>query len=216
MFQRAAEAFAPCDGWQPLVRLANIALVLDRADEALPVVDEALKLAPTAPEVLLTKVECLLAAGHSVEAMTLVQPLLDERPDGWVLAALAAEAGGLFTQLCALVGRADDATELGFVAPHRRERLDDLRALASIHAFEPAAARGPYGQLAGMMAGDYDLVAGATVRDADARVVTRALRHVLMSGQTQFLVPLLDGPAERVWPGMSELVNASIVGLGAP
>jgi tetratricopeptide (TPR) repeat protein len=217
-FQRAArehELAAKSGDWRPLLSLATIALVLGSHEEALAMFERAQALAPGEALSQLGKVECLLAAGRSVEAMSLVQPWLDNSPDGWVLAAFAAESAGLLEQMRELTAGAERCLlSEPFRAPHRQERLDDLRALCGIIAGAPRSdGRGPVAQLAALMAGHPARVPGADVRDIDVGVLYRAIQQVLVSGHAQLIVPLLDAPAEEVWPGVSEIVNGAIVAL---
>lgn len=66
-----------------------------------------------------------------------------------MLAALGAEGGELMDQLEKLVARAEVAASVPFVAMHRRERLDDVRALGCMHRRElpDAPLHGPLAQL---------------------------------------------------------------------
>lgn len=204
-----------------LAQLATLALLLGRPDAALETFERALSLAPHqagASQRLasLGKVEALLALGRSVDAMQHVQPWLDELPDGWVLAALCAERAELVPQMIELARGAERTAVRGFAAPHRQELLDDVRALVAMAEGSPLSdGRGPLAQLAALMAGHDVLLPGARARDADPGVLRRVLWRVLRTGQAQWLVPLLDTPANELWPGLSELVTDAIVSLAS-
>ncbi len=204
-----------CTGWAAWVRCGTIHMLNGRYDKAQAAFLQCLALNDDNKEARWGQAECALARGQVTEAMRLVHGVLDERPDGWVLAALGAEAGGLLEQMMALVSKAQQCLPKGFIAPHRRERYHDAVALLSMYNGTPGEAPGPLGQLALLMQSRYEAVAGARLRPLDEAMVRRVLRHLLLHGQTQWLLPLLDGRSEALLPGIGALTQQTIQGLGA-
>jgi len=204
-----------CTGWAAHVRIGTIHMLCGRLEEAQRAFDACLASSEHNKEARWGKVECALSAGQVTDAMRMVQEVLDDRPDGWVLAALGAEAGGLHQQMATLLTKAQQNLAQGFIAPHRRERYHDAIATLSMYNGTPGEAPGPMGQLALLMQSRYEPVAGALVRPFDEAMARRVLRHLLLKGQTQWLLPLLDERADPLLPGVGLLVQHTIQGLGA-
>jgi tetratricopeptide (TPR) repeat protein len=222
-FDRALDPAAPTHdeagfvpgvrGWAGWVRVATIFMLLGQLDHASGAFDRGLELNPDSREAQWGKAECLLLGGDVEPAMALVSSALDDRPDGWVIAALSAEAAGLVEPMATLLDRAQRSLDGGFVAPHRSERHADACALLSIYHGKPEPGSGPFGQLAALMAGRYQAVAQGGVRGADVFTIKRVLRYLLERGQTQWLVPLLDPRADRLLPGIESAVHDVITAL---
>jgi tetratricopeptide (TPR) repeat protein len=200
--------------WAGLTRVATMELLLGQLDRAHAAFDRCLELHPDGREARWGKAECLLLGGDAEAAMEVVHSVLDDRPDGWVIAALGAEAAGTIDAMATLLDRAAVCLELGFVAPHRAERHADARALLSMYRGAPEPGTGPYGQLAALMVGRYEPVPLGGVRGADVATVERLLRRLLEEGQTQWLVPLLHAQAEPLLPGIATAVHDVIGAVG--
>ncbi|MBW2456535.1 MAG: tetratricopeptide repeat protein [Deltaproteobacteria bacterium] len=201
-------------GWAGAVRVATVQLLLGDLDQAGRTFDRCLELHAESREARWGKAECLLLRGDPEAAMKAVHAVLDDRPDGWVIAALGAEAGGLLDGMATLLDRARESLDRGFVAPHRAERHADAKALLSMYRGAPEPVSGPYGQLAALMLGRYEPVPLGGARGADVATVERLLHHLLMDGQTQWLVPLLQKEAEPLLPGVGQAVQDVIGSLG--
>ncbi len=204
--------FLPRARWAGAVRVATVTMLLGDLDQAGPGFERCLELHPGSREAQWGKAECLLLGGDAEAAMAVVQPVLDDRADGWVIAALGAEAGGLIDGMATLLDRARTLVDRGFVAPHRAERYADAVALLSMYRGAPEPVSGPYGQLAALMLGRYEPVPLGGARGADVATVERLLHHLLMDGQTQWLVPLLQEEAEPLLPGVGGAVQ-DVIGL---
>jgi tetratricopeptide (TPR) repeat protein len=197
------------------LRVATAFLLLGAPARALAAYDKAAASDTRSREARLGQVECLLALGQHTSAMQRVQPLLDDAPDGWVLAALGAEGGGLMDQMGTLIARAEVATT-PWVAAHRRERFDDACALHNMHRREPAppALGGPLAQLAQLTVGRFEAVERALVRPLDDALAERALRRMLLAGHLDRLLHLLDERADVLLPGARTLVERTVASLG--
>ncbi len=201
-------------GWAGCVRVATVFMLLGQLDRADRAFDRSLELNPDSREALWGKAECLLLGGDVEAAMQIAGGALDDRPDGWLIAALSAEAGGLIEPMATFLDRVRRSLDEGFVAPHRVERHADACALLSMYRGHPEPMSGPFGQLAALMQGCYEPVARGGVRGADVITIKRLLRHLLERGQTQWLVPLLDQRADRLLPGIEAAVHDVIAALG--
>ncbi len=201
-------------GWAGGVRVATIFMLLGQLDHAAGAFERTLRLNPDSREAQWGKAECLLLSGEVEGAMQTVSAVLDDRPDGWVIAALCAEAGGHIESMATLLDRARRGLDQGFVAPHRVEGHADACALLSIYRGEPEPLSGPFGQLAALMQGRYEPVARGGVRGVEVTTIKRLLRYLLERGQTQWLVPLLDQRADRLLPGIETAVHDVITAFG--
>jgi tetratricopeptide (TPR) repeat protein len=113
-------------GFASATRLGTVALLLGDAPAALAAFDRALAERADHAEARLGRAEALLACGRVADALAAAKPFLDDRPDGWVIAASAFVALGRADQARTLVLRATERADRGFVGRHRREALADL------------------------------------------------------------------------------------------
>lgn len=106
----------------------GIALLgLGRPAEALLAFDAALSVRPRHLEARLGRVEARIDLGEGEGAFAAIEPLLDERPDGWVLAAaIALQLGGSDEARALLTRAGERAAATGFLSPHRRARFSSL------------------------------------------------------------------------------------------
>ena len=73
-------------------------------------------------EARLGVIECRLDLGEAGEVLSAVEPLLDDRPDAWLLTAAALHKLGLHRDCASFLAQARRRADGGFVSPHRRER----------------------------------------------------------------------------------------------
>ncbi len=200
-----------CTGWAALIRIGSVLLALGHPEEALGAFEAALAQRSESREAALGRVEALLGAGELAVAARAVRPLLDERPDGYTLAALLAEAAGRLPELTSLVSAARERLSVGFVSPHRRERYFDALAALSLYCGTPGQVPGPLGQLALLAAGTFEAAPLALARPLDGAMARRIVRHLLVAGNTTLVEPLADPRAEALLPGIAAIVD-SVVG----
>jgi glycosyltransferase involved in cell wall biosynthesis len=115
-------------GWYGWTRLGTVRLLLGQASGALQGFESALGLRPEELAPRLGKAEATLEAGQPLEALRQVEPLLQNTPDAWTIAAAAAQSLGRVQDAKLFAARASALAPAGFVAIHRRERLRDLVA----------------------------------------------------------------------------------------
>jgi len=214
-----------CTSWAAEVRLGTMRMLLGHPDEAIEHFDRAVAQKEDCVEAHWGRIECRLAMGDVVTAIREVQAVNEtpehvvsddgddalspsDRPDGWVLAALGAEAAGMLDNMGAFVQKAQQCLPAGFIAPHRRERYHDALAALSMYRGTPTAIPGPVGQLAGIMRGGSEEVAGARARALDLGLVQRIVRHLLLAGKTEYVLPLVEPRAEALLPGLAAEVSA--------
>lgn len=113
--------------WRALVGLGHTLLLQGRAGEAARAFEEALRERPDVAEARLGLVGARLDAGDPAAALALAEPLLQEEPDGWVLAAAAARELGAEADARLLLARAGERSGRGFTLPGGRDRYEELR-----------------------------------------------------------------------------------------
>jgi len=142
--RRADASIQGASTWLPLAGLGRVRLQLERRREAGEALRAALAEQPGLPEARLGLLELQLLEGDAAGALAGCEPLLDEKPDGWVLAAAAARALGAEADAGLLAARAEERARKGFVVPHLQARLRELRgAVAPAVPARVAPAAGP-------------------------------------------------------------------------
>lgn len=112
--------------WYGSVRLGTVELLLGDAAGARRAFEAALALRPADRASLLGLAEARIATGELQVALSALERLLDEAPDGWTLAAVAAKKFGRSEDMRLFATRALALQGKGFIAPHRRETLRSL------------------------------------------------------------------------------------------
>jgi tetratricopeptide (TPR) repeat protein len=112
--------------WAGLTRRGTTDLLLGRLQPARASFEAALAVAPDHLEARLGLVECLLEARSYGEVLAGIEPLLDGHPDGWLLAAAAADALGARDDFRVLLAKARSLAGAGYLAPHRCARHAQL------------------------------------------------------------------------------------------
>ncbi len=114
--------------WAGATRLGTVQMLLGETDDALRSFDAALAVRPAEREALLGRAEAMIDRGDAAGALQRIEGLLDGSPDAWTLAAVAVGALGRPADVALFAKRAGALATKGFVAPHRRERLQTLGA----------------------------------------------------------------------------------------
>lgn len=127
--------------WASHTRIAAVLLQLGLPAVARAHFDAALALRPDHHEARLGVIECTLDLGDPRAVLGAVEPLLDDRPDAWLLTAAALHALGLLRDAESFLGQARRRADSGFVSPHRRRRHVTLHlALAADLGITPEVA----------------------------------------------------------------------------
>ncbi len=196
-------------------RIGATQLLLGRPADGLRAFDRARSCGGQEPAIPLGQAECLLSQDDLAGCLRLTKPHLSDRPDGWLLGALAAEAGGQIETMKRLLHGALERLDAGFIAPHRRERYADAICALSIYGDTPVETPGPVGQLAVLMGGQYRPVALSRSRPLDDGLARRLFRHRLLTGRTNGLEALADPRAERLLPGVGATLQRAMDDLRA-
>lgn len=120
--------------WAGLTRRGTTELLLGRIGAARAAFEAAIALRPDHLEARLGLIECLLDDGTYGEVLARIEPLLDAHPDGWLLAAAAAEALGALDDFRVLLARARSLSGQGYLAPHRCARHAKLHLALAVYA----------------------------------------------------------------------------------
>jgi hypothetical protein len=205
--------------WASRARLGVVELMRGRVEQARVQLDAALASNPSAIDSQLGRIEALVATGEASTALQELEPHLGDRPDGWVLGALAAEALGEFELVRTCIAKTQAHLAVGFGAPHRRERYFDVLACLGLALRQTVRTPGPMGQLALLLDGVPDRASGARargLRDPIVRaMVRRALRREVRTGCAERVERLFSREAEEALPGILELVAEAVGGLEA-
>jgi tetratricopeptide (TPR) repeat protein len=108
------------------LRLGSALLLAGRVPEAREVLAPLAAERPELAGARLAMAEAELDSGAPGRALELLEPLLGEGPDGWVLAAAAALRLGARGDSRALLARAAERAARGWIWPARRQRLAAL------------------------------------------------------------------------------------------
>ncbi len=202
--QRFAEETMPgATTWVGQTRLGTVCLRLGEPDKALPCFETALEQQGGFTEAMLGKTEALTALGRAPEALLLVESLLQETPDGWLLAAQGAIAVGGLDDAGDLLKRAVELASSGFIAPHRRSLLLELRSLHGLLMGRPVAGpgwSGLLGAIVGRQPAEDHPEKGFTPPEGEFEVL---LERWLQRSRSDLLEPLLERRADSLMPGLT-------------
>jgi tetratricopeptide (TPR) repeat protein len=110
-----------------LIRLGGSLLALGRHAEAAEAFVKA-EHASGGPEATVGRAEAMVRQGDATAALALLEPLLRDRPEPWLVAALAASALGSAGDARLFLSRATDLSRAGYTSPHYRELHRELAA----------------------------------------------------------------------------------------
>lgn len=126
----ARQYLAGASSWASWSGLGGVQLAADRYPEALRCFERALLAHPGDRDARLGLAEVTLHRRQPQGALVVLEPLLDERPDAWVLAAMAARALGASRDAEEMLRRAAERLGRGFASPHRARYLARVRDTA--------------------------------------------------------------------------------------
>ncbi len=116
------QLLAGSTSWAANLRVGTELLLMSRPAEALQAFTAAGAAEPAKRQAALGRAESLLNAGASAEAVKLLEGLLDDRADAWLLAASAAQALGSQGDAALLFEGARRRADSGYLDAHRVER----------------------------------------------------------------------------------------------
>jgi tetratricopeptide (TPR) repeat protein len=167
----------------------------------------ALAALPDSMEAKLGRAEATLEHEGPQQALKELEPMLNTHPDGWLLAAAAAERLSALPDFEMLFRSAYQRIPAGFVAPHRRERFWDLAFAVGAYAGRPAPEAGPLGTVGAVMA-KQAVFEPAAFDAVDTQLLSRVLSHLMKNSRNDLLEPLLQENADRAVPGIRAFVQS--------
>ena len=229
--ERAAEAFEAAlaaDGrafteelspgatsWAASTRLGVVRLLQGRPAEALGCFEAALARSPAFIDARLGRAEALIDSGHPEDAIRALESMMaEERPDPWLLAALACEAMGDIAEVGILAKRAMELVDKGFVSHHRTARLAELSAMCGLYEGPVAEAPPSWaGVVALLSRRPLPAAPAVSPRPSDGQLRTLVL-SLLHADRVDLLETLFEARAEYVVPGITALVREVLATLG--
>lgn len=195
------------------MRLATVRLLRGAYEDALALFEASVAREPTAEEAALGACEALIELGRASEARQRLEALqrCSERPDAWVLAALAADELGDFNALKGNLAEARRLAPAGYLAPHRNLLHGSLHHAVLAYLGRPQAGQGAVGLACARMAG---AEATGTLAGPERRLLVRLVRGLLRANQVHLVEKLLTPASESALPGVVELVKEAATSLG--
>jgi tetratricopeptide (TPR) repeat protein len=191
-----------------LVGLGTVGILRGRTENALYCFDQALETEPTNPEIQLARAEALVLLGRPAEALNIVEPLLRDAPDAWLVGARAAEELGDIDTFEVLLGRATDlAQRQDYVDLHRKELQSLLQARLSAYRGDPKPGPGAVGAACALMVGIRPDRRAIEMDDYDQAEVSLLFRNLVRLGKGALLGRLGKAKAERMLPGVQALAR---------
>ena len=108
------------------LHLGVVRLLQGRSQASLQAFTEALRLEPRNPAARVGAAEALLDLGQAAKALQVVEPALGPAPDGWLVAASAAQQLGAAADARLLFSRAKERQGAGYECLHRWARHEAL------------------------------------------------------------------------------------------
>ncbi len=214
--QASSEELMPgATSWTAQTRLGTVLLRLGLAEQALAAFEEAVSQAPDHLEAVLGVGEALLDLDQTEAALKTLEPTLQHPvPDGWTLAARAAAKLGAEGDAGALLKRGVALSAEGFVGPHRRQQLLELRCLQGLLSGRPLAGpgwAGLIGAVAGRQPAEDHALKGQVPPEGQVEAL---VERWLATGRTDLLEPMLEARADSLIPGLKRQVVGALQALG--
>ena len=198
-------------GWASATQLAELRLSLGELDAASEAIAIALKERPDLEQARLAKGELFVRKGAGAQALQAVESLLVmERPDPWVIAAAACSLLGEVGDMQALLRRAVQLREKGFVNPARRKMLDSLLLEAALYRGQPRPGDGVVGAMGALAARVPAFDEGPMLPEGAGNIALNVVR----AGHPELLDSFFGPRAEAMLPGLGERVTQMLTAQG--
>ncbi|MFT5586943.1 MAG: tetratricopeptide (TPR) repeat protein [Cognaticolwellia sp.] len=198
-------------GWASQTQLAELRLSMGELDAANEAIACALLERPDLEQARLAKGELFVLQGDGAAALQAVESMLSmERPDPWVIAAAACSLLGEVGDMQALLRRAEQLQERGFVNPDRRKLMDGLLLEAALYRGQPRPGDGVVGALGALAARVPAFDDGPMVPEGAGRIALNLVR----AGQPELLDSFFGPRAQAMLPGLGERVTRSLQAQG--
>lgn len=198
-------------GWLSAQHLGELRLELGELDAAELAFGRALQEKPDLEGPALGMAELALRRGDAAAALRLVEPWLPlEKPDPWVLAAASCAALGEPGDMQALVRRAVQLADKGFVGRHRADWLKELLVEADLYAGKPHPGPGVVGRLGAL---------ASRLPNRDERAIhpegaERVAVNLVRAGHPELLEPFFEPRADSLLPGLAMRVKLALAEQG--
>lgn len=200
--------------WSAWTRIGVLRLLRSEVSAAREAFAAALVVNPRADEAALGVVECMFEAGDAAGALGAVEKHLGATPDGWVLAAAAAEELGALDAMRAFLAKCQQTLEGGYVSPHRAERHGELLAALAIYHGAPFAAASRVGALGALMARAPMPEGARGPYPSERAALRRIVKNLSPGDRARWLPALLDARAEALVPGVGAHLREVADALG--
>ncbi len=199
--------------WASRMREGTVLLQLGDAKKARETLTVGVAQKPDEREALFALAEAEIADGAYEQALARLERFLGDRPDGWILAALACERLGAVSEALAFARQASSRTSVGYLAPHRKEMHLEVMGLAGAYAGAPSSGPGPVGALTALMArAPFE---SAHVRfDVSKLPIDSIVRNLVQNQRFALLDGLLSARAEAAFPGIKNCLTSALRALG--
>ena len=198
-------------GWASQMQLAELRLGMGELDAASQAIACVLKERPEMEQAHLAKGELFVRKGEGAQALQAVESLLSmERPDPWVIAAAACSLLGEVADMQALLRRAEQLQDRGFVNADRRKLMDGLLLEAALYRGQPRPGDGVVGALGALAARVPAFDDGPMVPEGAGRIALNLVR----AGQPGLLESFFGARAQAMLPGLGERVTRSLQAEG--
>ncbi len=201
--------------WAARTRLGTVLLRLGESQAAADAFGQAQVENPSHLEAELGSCEALIELGQVEEALRAIEPTLQHPvPDGWTLAARALYELGVEDEAAPLMTRALELSTEGFVAPHRRTQLLELRCMDGLYTGRPMAGPG-WGGLLGAIASRQPVMDHSLLGEQPpGNQVEDLMGFWLANGRTDLLEPFLEPRADSLIPGLKRRCMTALQALG--
>ncbi len=225
----AETAYRACLGWAKLafaqryvrgastwcgrLRLGTVRLLQGAAEEALALFDESHKEEPSIDESLFGACEALVELDRPTEALLRLETTLttSQHPDGWLIAAEAAEALGNVPDMKLFLSRARARSANGYLAVHRNRVHSTLHCELTAYLGRPQIGPGAIGVACGLMGG---AVVKGRLSEGERQPLRRFLTGLIRAELHPLVDRLLEPGAEDALPGIQALVKETVKNLG--
>ena len=188
--------------------LGMVALLRGRPQAALDCFDQALEAEPANEAIQVSRAEALVDLDRVPEALRILEPLLKDTPDAWLVAASAAESVGDVATAAVLLGKAAEIAERReYSDPHRKNLQEAVQARVSAYAGEVQPGAGAAGAVCALMAGAKPERPAQELDDYESREVRVLLRNLVALGRQDLLQGLTKSKADRLVPGLGSVVR---------
>ena len=202
--------------WVSCTRAGTVHTLLGQHKEAQSAFEKALEFRSDYTPARLGLAEVAIRGGDPAAGLTMIEPLLvEDSPDGWIIAALAVERLGMIDSLPTFLAKARvQAEEDLFTTPHLQDELLRLHFATHIYCGTPVPGAGTLGILGALLSGHEvtePLGAGERI---DAGSLTILINNLARQDRLAVIESLFNDETERHLPGAKSVIVRALQELG--